>query len=113
MCALAYHQGIPRCYLTELDADDAKIEKAFHEAIRAAQQQKSISLTKRAEASYTEYRCQKVSDRTPFRLPLTFILFISSRDLNATLRLWLQLEFNVSSEREELRLIRRGECLVP
>jgi tetratricopeptide (TPR) repeat protein len=46
-------------FLTELDADDAKIDKAFREAIRAAQQQKSISLTKRAEATYAEYRCQK------------------------------------------------------
>ena len=46
-------------FLTRLGADEAQIEGAFCEAIRTAKEQKSISLTKRAEATYAEYRCQK------------------------------------------------------
>jgi tetratricopeptide (TPR) repeat protein len=46
-------------FLTKLGADEAKIEEAFREAIRTAKEQKSISLLKRAEATYAEYRCQK------------------------------------------------------
>jgi hypothetical protein len=46
-------------FLTRLGADEAQIEGAFCEAIRTAKEQKSISWTKRAEATYAEYRCQK------------------------------------------------------
>jgi tetratricopeptide (TPR) repeat protein len=46
-------------FLAALGADEAEIEAAFGEAIRTAQQQKSISLLKRAEASHAEYRSQK------------------------------------------------------
>ena len=46
-------------FLTRLGADETQIEGAFCEAIRTAKEQKSISLTKRAEATYAEYRCQK------------------------------------------------------
>jgi predicted ATPase len=42
--------------LADMDADETQIETAFSEAIRAATEQKSVSLTKRAEATYTEYR---------------------------------------------------------
>jgi hypothetical protein len=42
--------------LADMDADDTQIETAFSEAIRAATEQKSVSLRKRAAASYTEYR---------------------------------------------------------
>jgi predicted ATPase len=45
--------------LTKLGADEAKIDSAFHEAIRTAKQQKSISLIKSAEATYAECRCQR------------------------------------------------------
>jgi hypothetical protein len=59
--------------LTAMGADEAQIETSFCEAIRAAKEQKSISLAKRAEATYTEYRRQKGSlsgGRGP-RLPLS------------------------------------------
>ena len=45
-------------FLAALGAGEAEIEAAFDEAVRTAQQQKSISLLKRAEASYAEYRRQ-------------------------------------------------------
>ena len=45
--------------LAKLGADGAKIDNAFGEAVSIAKQQKSISLIKRAEASYAEYLCQK------------------------------------------------------
>jgi predicted ATPase len=44
-------------FLTAMDADKTQIEAAFGEAIRTAKQQESISLLKRAEASYADYRC--------------------------------------------------------
>jgi serine/threonine protein kinase/predicted ATPase len=47
-------------FLTAMDADETQIEASFCEAIRIAREQKSISLKKRAEASYAEYRRQKV-----------------------------------------------------
>jgi hypothetical protein len=46
-------------FLTKLGADEAQIEEAFCRAIRTAKEQKSISWTKRAEATYAEYRRQK------------------------------------------------------
>jgi hypothetical protein len=56
----------------ELGADETQIEASFCEAIRIAREQKSISLEKRAEGTYAEYRRQKA--RAPggrgFRLPL-------------------------------------------
>jgi tetratricopeptide (TPR) repeat protein len=48
-------------FLTARDADEAQIEACFRSAIRIAQQQKSISLVKRAEATQAEYRRQKAS----------------------------------------------------
>ena len=55
-----------------MDAEEAQIEPAFCEAIRIAREQKSISLEKRAEATYVEYRRQKASGLggRGFRLPL-------------------------------------------
>lgn len=38
---------------------DAKVEASFREAIRTAKEQKSVSLEKRGEASYAEYRRRK------------------------------------------------------
>jgi hypothetical protein len=59
-------------FLTALGAEDTQIEASFSEAIRIAKEQKSISLEKRAEATYAEYRRQKASASggRGFRLPL-------------------------------------------
>jgi tetratricopeptide (TPR) repeat protein len=59
-------------FLAAMGADEAQIEASFSDAIRIAKEQKSISLEKRAEATYTEYRRQKasVSGGHGFRLPL-------------------------------------------
>jgi serine/threonine protein kinase len=59
-------------FLTSLGADEAQIEGAFCEAISIAREQGSISLTKRAEATYAEYRRQKASGLggRRFQLPL-------------------------------------------
>ena len=46
-------------FLTSLGSDEAQIDEAFCEAISIAREQKSISLTKRAEATYAEYRQRK------------------------------------------------------
>ena len=60
-------------FLTSLGADEAQIDGAFCEAISIARAQKSISLTKRAEATYAEYRQRKGKARGSggrgFRLP--------------------------------------------
>jgi tetratricopeptide (TPR) repeat protein len=59
-------------FLTALGADETHIEASFCEAIRIAKEQKSVSLEKRAEATYAEYRRQKASGSggRGFRLPL-------------------------------------------
>src|SRR5271166_1978498 len=59
-------------FLTALGADETKIEASFSAAIRTAKEQKSISLEKRAEATYAEFRRQKASASggPGFRLPL-------------------------------------------
>jgi predicted ATPase len=59
-------------FLTAMGADESQIEASFCEAIRIAKEQKSISLEKRAEATYAEYRRQKASrsEGRGFRLPL-------------------------------------------
>jgi tetratricopeptide (TPR) repeat protein len=59
-------------FLTAVGTDEAEIEDSFCEAIRIAKDQKSISLAKRAEATYAEYRRQKASasGRRGFRLSL-------------------------------------------
>ena len=59
-------------FLATLGADETQIEASFQEAIRIAKEQKSVSLAKRAEATYAEYRKQKASASggRGFRLPL-------------------------------------------
>jgi predicted ATPase len=59
-------------FLTAVGANETQIEASFCEAIRTAKEQKSVSLEKRAEASYAEYRHQKAnsSGGRGFRLPL-------------------------------------------
>ena len=46
-------------FLTAMGADETQIEASFREAIRIAKEQKSVSLAKRAEATYAEYRAKK------------------------------------------------------
>jgi predicted ATPase len=59
-------------FLAALGADETQIEASFCEAIRIAKEQKSVSLEKRAEATYAEYRKKKASwsGGRGFRLPL-------------------------------------------
>jgi tetratricopeptide (TPR) repeat protein len=59
-------------FLATLGADETQIEASFCKAIRIAKQQKSVSLEKRAQATYAEYRRQKASGsgECGFRLPL-------------------------------------------
>jgi predicted ATPase len=59
-------------FLAALGAAETEIEALFRAAIRIAKEQKSISLEKRAEATYSEYRRQKArgSAGRGFRLPL-------------------------------------------
>ena len=48
-------------FLAALGAHETQIETSFREAIGTAREQKSVSLEKRAEATYAEYRRQKAS----------------------------------------------------
>ena len=59
-------------FLTAIGADETQIEASFCAAISTAKEQKSISLEKRAEGTYAEYRRQKASASggRGFRLPL-------------------------------------------
>jgi predicted ATPase len=59
-------------FLVAIGANETQIEASFCEAIKIARQQKSVSLQKRAEATYAEYRRQKASGLGGhgFRLPL-------------------------------------------
>jgi hypothetical protein len=59
-------------FLTGTGAEETQIEASFQAAIRTAKEQKSVSLEKRAEATYAEYRRQKASAAggRGFRLPL-------------------------------------------
>jgi predicted ATPase len=59
-------------FLAAMGAEESEIEASFQEAITTAKEQKSVSLEKRAEATYAEYRRQKASalGGRGFRLPL-------------------------------------------
>jgi tetratricopeptide (TPR) repeat protein len=59
-------------FLTALGADETQIEASFRAAIKTAKEQKSVSLEKRARATYAEYSRQKASGSggRGFRLPL-------------------------------------------
>jgi hypothetical protein len=70
LCAELYRvRGV---FLANLGGEESQIEASFCAAISTAREQKSVSLTKRAEASYAEYRRQKASGSGGhgFRLPL-------------------------------------------
>jgi adenylate cyclase len=58
-------------FLATLGAEASQTEASFCAAIRIAKEQKSVSLEKRAAATYTEYRRQKASGSggRGFRLP--------------------------------------------
>ena len=47
--------------LAAIGDDETQIEASFREAIKIAKEQKSVSVEKRAEATYAEYRRQKAS----------------------------------------------------
>jgi adenylate cyclase len=59
-------------FVAAIGADENQIEASFCAAIRIANEQKSVSLAKRAEANYAEYRRQRASgsEGSGFRLPL-------------------------------------------
>jgi hypothetical protein len=59
-------------FLVAVGGDETRIEASFCEAIRIAKHQNAVSLTKRAEGTYAEYRRQKASASggRGFRLPL-------------------------------------------
>jgi hypothetical protein len=46
-------------FLAALGTEEIRIEASFCEAVRIAKEQKSISLERRAEDTYAEYRSQK------------------------------------------------------
>jgi len=57
-------------FLTATGAEEKEIEASFCAAISTAREQKSVSLLKRAEATYAENRVQKAGKG--FRLPLCY-----------------------------------------
>ena len=64
-------QRLRSVFLTAMGADEAQIEASFCEALRIAREQKSVSLERRAEGSYAEYRQRKGKARGHgFRLRL-------------------------------------------
>ena len=71
-CCVELHR-LRGVFLAALGADETQIEASFCEAVSMAKQQKSISLEKRAEATYAGYRRQKAngSGGRGFRLPLS------------------------------------------
>jgi hypothetical protein len=70
-CSAELHR-LRGVFLAALGADETQIEASFCAAIRIAKEQKSVSLEKRAEATYAEYRRQKASGSggRGLRLPL-------------------------------------------
>jgi predicted ATPase len=70
-CSAELHR-LRGIFLVAMSADETQIEASFSEAIRIAKRQKSVSLEKRAEATYAEYRSQKASGSggRGLRLPL-------------------------------------------
>jgi hypothetical protein len=70
-CSAELHR-LRGVFLAAMSAEEAQIEASFCEAIRIAQEQKSVSLETRARATYAEYARQKASGSggSGFRLPL-------------------------------------------
>jgi predicted ATPase len=61
-------------FLATLRADENQIETSFCEAIKIAREQKTVSLEKRAEGTYAEYRAQKSGSVSGERFPTTSLL---------------------------------------
>jgi hypothetical protein len=57
-CSAELHR-LRGVFFAALGAEELRIDASFCEAIRIAKEQKSVSLEKRAEATYAEYRRQK------------------------------------------------------
>ena len=72
-CWVAELHQLRAVFLTALGFDETHLEALLCEAIRIAKEHKSISLEKRAEATYAVYRGQKgsLSGGRGFRLPLS------------------------------------------
>jgi len=70
-CCAGLHR-LRGVFLAATGAEETQIEASFAKAIRTAREQKSVSLEKRGEATYAEYRRQKASGSggRGFRLPL-------------------------------------------
>jgi hypothetical protein len=60
-------------FLTAMGAEEAQIEASFCAAIKIAREQKSVSLEKRAEATYAEYLRQKTWIQAPSLLAWLFV----------------------------------------
>jgi predicted ATPase len=58
-CCSAELRRLRGVFLATIAGDEIQIEAAFREAVRLAKEQESISLQKRAEATYAEYCRQK------------------------------------------------------
>ena len=71
-CCLPNYTGFAVFFFRLLVRTMPKLSESFREAISTAKEQKSISLEKRAEGTYAEYRRQKASglEGRGFRLPL-------------------------------------------
>jgi hypothetical protein len=57
-------------FLAAMGAEETQVEASLCAAIRIAKEQKSVSLEKRAEATYAEYRRQKTSELEGHAFPL-------------------------------------------
>ena len=57
----AEHHRLHGVLLAAIGAEETQIEASFCETIRIAREQKSVSLEKRAEVTYAEYRRQKTN----------------------------------------------------
>ena len=65
-------------------AEETQIEASFCEAIRIAREQKSISMAKRVEGTYAEYRRQKASTPGGGGIPTTCLVkFVTVSELIA------------------------------
>jgi predicted ATPase len=67
-CSAELHR-LRGVFLAAIGADELQIEASFREAIRIAREQKSISLEKRAESTFAEYRRERAAGGREFRLP--------------------------------------------
>ncbi len=52
-------QRLRSVFLAALGAEDARVANSFRDAMRTARDQKSISLERRAEQAYADYRSRK------------------------------------------------------